>query len=199
MKKPMVAMIIMIIVLGCGAPEEERTGKPSKPGKAEESYYEKLTENELKRYMKVLPVFKTEIDKHGKELKKLDMKEGSGAWASYYAWALKEYKFLDGTLKKAGMGLEEFLKTHAKVAMAFASLFIKEGLGQQKTMITEMEKKLKDPKIGKQEKEMIKQQLEAMKTAFSETDTMFQKIPNENIEVIKKHQEELMKLFESLK
>lgn len=197
MKKLLVAMIILIIAIGCGAPEGGKAEKKT-TGKEEISYYAKLTESELQTYMKVLPVFKAEIDKHGKELKQLDMKEGPGAWANYYAWAMKEYGFLDGALRKAGMGLEEFLKTHSKVAMAFASLFVKEGMAQQKSMTDEMEKKLNDPSIGKQQKEMIKQQLEAMKQGIASADSMFEKIPSENIELISKYKDDLMKLFKSL-
>lgn len=198
MKKFLTIAIIVIIAIGCGAPQGKKAGKKATASKGEFNPYSKLTEAEITKFIKAFPVFTEEAKKYGKKMEKVKGK-GPGAFLGAYNMYLNEYKGMDGVLKsKTGIGIEDFIQTYIKVTTSFSGLFIKEGMVQYDGMITKLEQQLKTPNLPEQQKKMVTEQLKMYKEMKASADTMLQEIPPENIELVKKYKTKLSEAFKNM-
>lgn len=206
MKKIMgFVLVSLFFVTFCGAPEEAKTETMSeKTGK--EIGYQTLTEKELENFIKVFPVFKTEIEKHEEEWEEIEAGEDFGSWIQQFSQANKAIAGLDAKLSAAGMPWEDFWPAFAKTTTAIvATMFdsamveMKAGMKEQEGEIAELEAKLEDPNVSEQEKEMIETSLEMMKNvqkSFEESKKMYEDVPQVNKDLVKKYWTQLTQIFE---
>jgi len=183
----LLALMSVLLVAFCGAPPESETEVPTK---GIDVAYGKLSEGELQKFMKVFPVAKGEIEKSGKEF---DSKNDNiESWIGQFATMNKEVAGLDAKLSAAGMPWNEFWPVFAKTWTASIAVMMTEEMGEMKEGMAEIEKQLKDPNIPDAQKEMMKAALGAM----NEMKKIADKVPQGNKDVVKKHWDELAKLFD---
>ncbi|KPJ70573.1 hypothetical protein AMJ52_09760 [candidate division TA06 bacterium DG_78] len=203
MKKCLTLVLVSIfLVLMCGAPEG-----PEPAEKAGENIgYGTLTEGELQKLMKAMPVFKTEVEKLDKEWEALDSPSNMGTWLGQFSKANQDIAELDAKLTAAGMSWNEFWPAFAKTMTAYIATTLEQSMAEMKEEmkgkegeVAEMEAKLNDPNVTDQEKQMIKASLEMMKTmqkSIEETEALYANVPKANKDLIQKHWDELNKLME---
>lgn len=196
-------LISLFFFIFCGAPEEAKT-KTEKTG--QEVAYQTLSEGELQNFMKVFPVFKTEVEKHEEKWAEFEAGEDFGSWMQQFAQANKMITGLDEKLSAAGMPWEDFWPAFAKTTTAIVAIMfdsamveLKAEMEEQESEIAELEAKLKDPNVSQQEKEMIQTSLEMMKKvqeSLEESKEMYADVPQVNKDLVKKHWIELTEMYE---
>jgi hypothetical protein len=172
----------------CGAPPEGETETPVTEGV--DAAYGKLSEGELQKFMKAFPAAKDEIEKSGKEFKGSD--DNIESWIGQFANVNKEVAGLDAKLTAAGMPWNEFWPAFAKTWTASIAIMMEKEMGEMEEGMAEIKKQLDDPNIPDAQKDMMKAALGAME----EMKKIGDKVPQENKDVVKKHWDELSKLFE---
>jgi methyl-accepting chemotaxis protein len=183
----LLGLLSVLLVAFCGAPPE---GETEVPTKGVDVAYGKLTEGELQKFMKVFPVAKDEIEKSGKEFESNN--DNIESWIGQFATVNKEVAGLDAKLSAAGMAWNEFWPAFAKTWTASIAVMMTKEMGEMEEGMAEIKKQLNDPKIPDAQKEMMKAALGAME----EMKKIADKVPQENKDVVKKHWDELTKLFE---
>jgi hypothetical protein len=207
MKKYMTFVLVSVfLMLMCGAPEGPEPESKSGVPEGESIGYGTLTEPELSKFMKAMPVFKTEVEKLDKEWTALDSPSHMGTWLSQFSQANQDIADLDTKLTAAGMPWVEFWPAFSKTMTAFIAATLeqsmtemKEELKSKEADIAEMEAKLNDPNVSDQDKQSIKVTLDMMKTmqkSIEETDALYANVPQANKDLIKKHWDELNTLME---
>lgn len=185
----LLGMLSILLVAFCGAPPEGETEVPAE-GSGVDVAYGTLTEAELQKFMKVFPVAKDEIEKSGKEFESSD--ENIESWIGQFGKMNMEVAGLDAKLSAAGMPWKEFWPAFAKTWTASIAVMMEEEMGEMDEGMAEIEKQLKDPNIPDAQKEMMKAALGAM----NEMKKISDKVPQSNKDVVKKHWDDLAKLFE---
>jgi len=190
---PVLLLLVGFLMTGCkgeksaGAKEEASAEK--KVEKASEEENPKLTEKELLAFMKAFPVFVDITRKKGKEIEPLAEKDNLLSGMKM-AGELEEYaEEVDKALKDYGFTLESFSAAHVKVMSAFAYGKLSEAMDKSKEQMKQM---LNNPNMPEEQKEEIRKGLEDLE----ESEEI--KANKENWEIVKKHEEELTKLFEEL-
>ncbi|MGB3478017.1 MAG: hypothetical protein WBB67_02540 [bacterium] len=188
----MLGLLSVFFVAFCGAPPEGETeAEPTGSKTSSEVAYGRLTEGELQKFMKAFSVAKVEIEKSGKEFKgEVENWEG---WMGQFSTIDKEVPGLNAKLTAAGMPWNEFWPALAKTWMASVANMMSEEMDEMEQSLAEVEKQLKDPNIPEAQKEMMKTGLNAMK----EMKKIAEKVPQGNKDLVKKHWDELSKLFEA--
>jgi hypothetical protein len=199
-------LVSVFLVLMCGAPEGP--GSETKPGETagENIGYGTLTEGELQKLMKAMPVFKTEVEKLDKEWESLDSPANMGSWLGQFSKANQDVAGLDAKLSAAGMPWKDFWPAFAKTLTAYIAITLEKSMAEMKdemkgkeSEIAQMEAKLNDPKVSEQEKQMTKASLEMMKTmqqSIKETEALYANVPQANKDLIQKHWDELTQVME---
>ena len=185
-------LLSVFLMVFCGAPEEGPAAetKPVEEKGVADVAYGKLTEGELQKFMKVFPVVKEEVEKSGKEFKG-DAENWEG-WLGQFTTLNKEIAGLDAKLRAAGMPWDEFWPTFGKVWMAVISVMLHKDMDEMEENIKQMEAQLKDPKVPEAQKEMMKQAVKSM-TEFKK---IYEKVPQGNRDLVKKHWDELSKIMD---
>lgn len=192
MKRFLAITIITIIVIGCGAPQGTGGGK----GKFD--IYARLTEGELTNFIRAFPVFVEEARKHGKALEKFEGKNPLSAMGDYSQFVAR-YKDLEATVKaKTGQSIEDIFSAYFKVVFAYGAMAIKEGMPKYGEAIAELEAKLKDPNIPSKQREMLTEQLKMYQQVKTSTDSLYQNVPSENVELVRKYKKEIEAIFENI-
>lgn len=199
------SVLAVLLLVFCGAPQQ-----PQPPAGATGSgvAFTALSENEVVKMMKALPVFAKAVDESD-----LDMELGespndfAAAMAAMAAWD-KQIPGLDAKLSAAGMPWAEFWPAFSKTMMAFSAVMMdsmrtemQQGMQESAAEIAKLEAQLKDPGTSQTEKEMIKASLEMMKAmtgVFAQADSIFKGVPDANKLVVKKYMPQLTDLFEDL-
>ncbi|HEC78096.1 MAG TPA: hypothetical protein ENI34_03015 [candidate division WOR-3 bacterium] len=185
-------LLMAFVFIFCGAPPEDRGAETKTGVKTEETgqdiIYQKLSESEIQRFIKVYPIARTEIEKAGK---RLDLKKADSPLQGFSNLAAlnKEIAGLDAKMRAAGMSWEEFWPVFSKTW--FAVIAVKMGDKMDKSA-AEMEKQLKDPKIPEAQKKLFKEVLENLK----KTREMYAKVPQENKDLVEKYWDQLSGLFD---
>ena len=182
------AVLCMLCVSMCGAPEEAAEVTPVEPKGAEEIAYASLSEAEIQQFIKVFPMVREEMEKAGKDF---EMEGEAGDVLSALAQMAtinKDVAGLDARLKAAGMSWEGFYTTMSKVLMAAGASAIME----QKDEIAEAKAQLNDPNIPQAQKEMMKQAFESL----DETMKLYEKVPEQNVKLVKKYWDDLDRIFD---
>lgn len=196
LKRHLILTGIVIFMLGCGGPPEKASVK--KP-KAKFDPYARLTETEVKQFIKGFPIFIEEAKKHGKAMEKWGGTKNIFGVAGAYSEYIGRYKEMEATIKaKTGIGIEELFSAYFKVMMAFSALSVQRGMPQYDEVIANIEKQLKTPGLSKERKELLAQQLKMAKETKANVDTLFQKVPPENIQVVQKYEDEIKSVMKKL-
>jgi hypothetical protein len=187
-----VMMLSVFLLVFCGAPPEtaETETTPGKEQDVSNVAYQTLTEAELMQFMKVLPMVKEEVENSGKEFES-DAKDFESA-ISDFARLNTEVVGLNAKLTAAGMPWEKFWPAMAKTWMAIVSVMVHEEMGEMESSLKEMEAQMNDPKIPEAQKEMMKNAVNAMK----QVKTIYEKVPQGNRDLVKKHWDKLSELME---
>ncbi len=190
----LIGFILVLFIVSCGAPPEEaKTEVKSLETKgAADIAYQTLTESELQRFLKAFPIAKTEMERLGD---KFEGSEDISDWEGFllqFSTMNKEITGLDAKLKVAGMPWEEFWPAFAKTWMASVAVMLNEEMGEMEEGMKELEARLKNPKVSAAEKEMMEGAKKAMGT-FKE---LYDKVPQANKDLVKKHWAELSKIME---
>ena len=183
-----VAILCVLCLSMCGAPEEGAEVTPAKPETTEEIAFAPLSEMEIQKFLKTFPMVKDDMEKAGKEF------EGEGE-ADDIMSALGqmgkmnvEVAGLDAKLKAAGTSWEEFFATYAKVLMAAGA----SAMVEQKGELEKAKQELDDPNIPEAQREMMKGMLEGLDEQFK----VFDKVPQQNIDLVKKYWKDLENIFD---
>jgi hypothetical protein len=192
----------VLLVVFCGAPQAP-TETTQRPG--ENIAYGTLTEPELQKFIKALPVFVEEMEK---EFDAGDTPRDFMAAMATLSTLDKEVAGLDSKLKTAGMAWAEFWPAFAKTMTAVGAVMFDSAMTEMKKEmsgsegeIAKLEAKLKDPKVSEAEKQMIKISLEMMKSVtamVAQADSVFKNIPQVNKNLVKKYQTDLTDLFDDI-
>jgi acyl-CoA reductase-like NAD-dependent aldehyde dehydrogenase len=188
--KKMLALICLLTLFAvyCGAPEDKTEVVTEGPGDSKEYAYQALTEIEIQKFMKAYPVAKVEIDKAGKRLDAgEDATDILGAFG-HIAQLNTEIAGLDAKMKAAGMSWQDFSKAMAKIMMAAGAM----AMAEQKGELDKAKAELNDPNIPEAQREMMKAMLKGLDEAMK----MYEKVPQQNIDLVKKHWDELDELFD---
>jgi len=189
----LMCFILVLLFVFCGAPPEEAKTevKPSET-KGAEVAYQTLTEVELQKFIKAFPVVKDAWEKAGKKFEAADDVKDWNSWLGQFATVNKEIVGLDAKLKVAGTSWEEFWPALAKTWMACVAVMLNEEMGEMEKGLEELEVRLKDPKVSGAEKEM----LESAKKSMAMFKELYDKVPQANKDLVKKHWAELSKILE---
>ena len=175
----MMGLLSILLVVFCGAPPEGELEVKLTEGKTgSDVAYGKLTEGELQKFMKAFPAAKKELENSGKEFKGGDENIESG---------------LDAKLAAAGMPWNEFWPAFAKTWMASIAVMMAEEMDEMEEGLKEVEEQLKNPNIPDAQKKMMEAALNGMKEMKKIADN----VPQGNKDIVKKHWDELSKLFEA--
>lgn len=188
MKRILAFAVVCILCLSvCGAPEEAADVTPTEPKTGAEIAYAPLTETEIQQFIKVFPLAKEEVEKAGKKFdaegEATDVLSALGQMATIN----KEVPALDAKLKAAGMSWENLFAAMSKIMMAAGA----SALAEQKDEIAEAKEQLNDPSIPEAQKEMMKSMFEGIDEAMK----VYDKVPQQNIDLVKKYWTDLDKLF----
>lgn len=190
--KKVVALGILgvFLLLSCGAPADESSAekKISTQTDSKDFAYEKLTEDELQRFIKVYPIARTEMEKAGK---RLDLQKSNNPLQGLnnLMTVNKEVAGLDAKMRVAGMSWVEFNKVFSKTWLAVAAYKIGDKLDQS---VAQMENQLKNPKLSKEQKKLYKEMLDNIK----QTKELYAQVPAENKALVKKYWDKLQALFD---
>ena len=189
MKRLFAFVVLCVLMLSvCGAPEEAADVTPAEPETAEEIAFAPLSEMEIQKFLKTYPMVKDEVEKAGKKFEAEGEATDVMSALSQMGKMNVEVAGLDAKLKAAGMSWEEFYSAMAKVWMATgASVMV-----EQKEEFEKAKEELNDPNIPEAQREMMKGMLEGLEEQFK----VFDKVPQQNIDIVKKYWDELDKLFE---
>lgn len=204
MKKLLLLAMVLFLTL-CGQKQEALKIDAEKVASREVAV-QVLTENEITRFIKVFPVFKTEVEKKGVKWQGFNPGEDVLSRTGSYIKASKDFAEIDAKMRAAGMSLTEFYPAMVKTVMVFSAVLwdsmmvgAKQEFEKQKQEMAKLEAKLKDPKTSEAEKTMLKMALEAAKMAGKGMDVMasvYATIPKANKDLIKKYFNELKRIFE---
>lgn len=208
MKKylPLLLLSVFLVVL-CGAPEGPTPETKAPEGKTEENIgYGALTEGELQRFIKAVPVFKTEVEKKEEDWEALESPANVGMWLGQFSTLNKDIAGLDAKLTAAGMSWKEFWPAFAKTMTTFIAITLEKSMAEMKAEmekkdgeIAEMKAKLNDPNVSEQDKAMVKASLgmiEMMQKSIEESANMYANVPQANKDIVQKHWDELAKVME---
>jgi len=195
--------LFFLIIIVCGAPPESEKVEH----KAEGAYYQLLSAAELQKFLKAFPVFKAEAEQASMEWERLDSPKHFGQWLEQLSIAAKDIADVDTKLKAAGMPWDEFWPAFGKTMVAFSAVMydsamvdMKKELDEEDEEIAELEAKLKDPNTSAQEKDIIVASLDMrrrMKQRLKEAKDVYTKVPQANKELVKKHWQDLVALFQT--
>jgi hypothetical protein len=205
MKKALLLSMIFVFVF-CGQ-------KPS-PAKIDiekitnkDVVYEVLSEDELANFIRVFSVFKAEAEKKGVAWNRMSPADNPFDQTKAMITASKDLSEIDAKMKAAGMGLNEFYPALMKTTLVFAAVMFDTAMTQakgemekSKAEIAKLEAQLADPKIPAAQKEMIKAAVEASKAiteGVAGMGTLYESVPKENKELVKKYFDQLKTLFEA--
>ena len=204
MKKVLLLSILFIFIF-CGQ-------KPAPPKidvekiTSKDVVYEVLTEDELAKFIKVLPVFKAEAEKKGMIWNKMSPAVNPFDQTKNLITASKDLTEIDAKMRAAGMGINEFYPALMKTTLVFAAVMFDTAMTQakgemekSKGEIAKLEAQLKDPKIPAAQNTMIKAALEASKAiteGVAKMGAIYESVPKENKELVKKYFDQLKTLFE---
>jgi hypothetical protein len=170
-----IAMLSIILLIFCGAPEESpKTEQPVQKTGAD-VYYSALSENELKSFIKAMPVFKEAAKDLNEELEALEGPDAFKAMMGQYSTLHKQMPELDAKLRAAGMPWEEFWPALGKTYMAIGAVFVDSMLGQMKEQ------------LQGQPEDVVKQMTQSM----DEAQVAYKDVPQVNKDLIKKYMKEL--------
>ncbi len=195
--------LFLFIIAVCGAPPESEEVEQE----AEGAYYQPLSAAELQKFLSAFPVFKTAVDQASMERERLDSPKHYGQWFERLSIAAKEIAGLDTKLEAAGMPWDEFWHAYEKTLVAFSAVMydsamidMKKELEEEDDEIAELEARLRDPNTSAQEKDMIVASLDMrsrMKQRLKEAKEVYTKVPQANKELVKKHVQDLVALFQT--
>ena len=204
MRKVLLSVLILLFVF-CGqkpkAPAvdiEKITGK--------DVVYEPLTESELVNFIKVFPIYKSELEKKGVAWQQMSPADDPFSRTRAAITASKDLADIDRTLKAAGMGISEFYPALMKTTLVFAAVMFdtamteaKGEMEKSKAEMAKLEAQLNDPKVPAAQKTMIKAALEASKAiteGVAKMGSMYESVPKENKDLVKKYFPQLKALFD---
>ncbi len=188
-KRWLVIAGIMVLIIGCGAPQENAPAKKAGP---KFDPYARLTETEVKQFIKAYPIFLEEAKRYGKSLEKYGGAKNPGAYMALYTEIGGVSKKIDATLRaKTGMGIKGLFTAYAKISYAYAAMSFKKGTVQYDKIMKEIEAKMNNPNIPPAQKKAFAEQLKKSKQMMVNADTMFQNVPDENIKIVEKYREQL--------
>lgn len=189
MKRIFALTVLCVLCLSmCGAPEEASDVTSAEPKTGAEIAYASLTEMEIQMFIKTYPVIKEEVEKAGKKFAPEGEATDMMSALNQMGTINMEVAGLDAKLKASGTSWEEFFGAMSKVTMAMgASMMV-----EQKEELAKAKADLDDPSIPEAQKEMMKGMLESL----DETMKMYDKVPQQNIELVKKYWKDLDKIFE---
>ncbi|UCC12150.1 MAG: hypothetical protein JSW02_01045 [candidate division WOR-3 bacterium] len=174
-----IAVLCMLCLSMCGAPEEAADVTPAEPETAEEIAFAPLSEMEIQKFLKTYPMVKEEVDKAGKKFETegeaTDVMSALGQMGKMNV----EIAGLDAKLKAAGTSWEEFFASMAKVWMAVGA----SAMVEQKGELEKAKEEMNDPNIPEAQREMMKGMLEGLEEQFK----VFDKVPQQNIDLVKKY------------
>ncbi len=193
------SLFLSLFFIRCGAPPPPTT--TGQPGRIDIAYGP-LTEGEIQRFIKVLPIFIEAVEKEGKEVYLKG--EPGDLISAYQAIGLlnKEIAGLDAKLHAAGMGWNEFWPAYGKTMFAYTAIIfdsLKQEMKKNEAEIKQMEARLNDPKVSEMEKNILKQSLEAMKSmtkTFGELDTVYAKVPPANKDLVRRYAREITNILD---
>lgn len=183
-----IAVLCVLFLSVCGAPEEAADVTPAEPETAEEIAFAPLSEMEIQKFLKTYPMVKEEVEKAGKkfeaESEATDVMSALGQMGKMNM----EIAGLDAKLKAAGMSWEDFYAAMAKVWMATgASVMV-----EQKEEFTKAKEELNDPNIPEAQREMMEGMLEGLEEQFK----VFDKVPQQNIDLVKKYWKDIENIMD---
>ncbi|MEO0160796.1 MAG: hypothetical protein ABIL39_05765 [candidate division WOR-3 bacterium] len=191
--KRLLPMLAMLLVY-CGGPQKPT---PSSVQSKPEIALEILTENEIQRFLKVLPTFVEIVNKEGKESLLNVSPDDAFTTLQEVGTLNRQMAALEAKLREAGMGWNEFWPTYAKTMLAYAAIIydsmkaeLQKSETEIKTQIAEIERMLKDPNVPEAQKEIFRQSLEAYKKnkeIHAEVDTFYAKVPTANKQIVRKY------------
>jgi hypothetical protein len=182
------AVLCVLCLSMCGAPEEAADVTPAEPKTGEEIAYAPLTEPEIQMFIKTYPVIKDEVEKAGKKFAPEGEATDVMSALNQMGTINMEIAGLDAKLKAANTTWEGFYHAMYKVMMAAGASMIME----QKEEIAAAKEQLNDPNIPEAQKEMMKGMFEGLDEAIK----VYDKVPQQNVELVKKYWKDLDKLFE---
>ncbi|MDH4210726.1 MAG: hypothetical protein OEV79_04695 [candidate division WOR-3 bacterium] len=148
------SMLLTLMLLFCGGPQESPKAETEKPETKDESnlYYGTLGESELQSLIKAIPVFNAEVEKLDMELESAEGPQELAAMLGQYSTLNKRLPELDAKLRNAGMSWEEFWPALGKTYMAVGAVMMdsltiamkKEMQGVQEDMLKEMMKNMEE-------------------------------------------------------
>jgi len=169
--------------------------------------YDVLTEEELGKFIRVFPLFKAEAEKKGVTWNRMSPADNPFDQTKAMITASKDLGEIDAKMRAAGMGLSEFYPALMKTTLVFAAVMFDTAMTQakgemekSKGEIAKLEAQLNDPKIPAAQKAMIKAALEATKAitqGVASMGTLYESVPKENKELVKKYFDQLKTLFET--
>lgn len=183
MKKALIlSMMLALMLLFCGAPEEGPKAEAEKTETKDEAsiYYGTLSESELQRLIKAIPVFNAEVEKLDMELESSEGPQELATALAQYSTLNKRLPELDAKLRNVGMSWEEFWPALGKTYMAVGAVMMDSLMIAMKT---EMK--------GVQE-DMVKEMMKGMEEASE----VYKQVPQVNKDLVKKHMKELTEVMD---
>jgi hypothetical protein len=178
MKKVLIlSMLLTLMVLFCGAPEEPPKVEAEKTEAKDEAdiYYGILGESELQNLLKAIPVFNAEVEKLDMELESAEGPQELAAVLGQYSTLNRRLPELDAKLRNVGMSWEEFWPALGKTYMAVGAVMMDSLMIAMKT---EMK--------GVQE-DMLKEMMKGMEEASE----VYKQVPQGNKVLVKKYMKEI--------
>ncbi len=172
---------LALLFVYCGAPQETPTeGAGEAAEKAQEIYYSAMSEPDLQRLIKVIPVFKAEVEKIEKDLEPYEGADRFKSWIGAYAALDKRLPGLDAKLTAAGMPWNEFWPAYSKTALAIGAVMMDSAAAV-------MQEQMKG-----QPREAVEQALSSLESAR----TVYKDVPQVNKDLVKKYMKDLASAFE---
>jgi hypothetical protein len=175
-KVSMMAMLYVLVLVFCGAPQEGPAVEAVKPTKTD-IWYAPLAEAELQKLIKTMPVFLAEVEKLDEEVHAYeDVMSGLRAHATLD----KRLPGLDAKLRAAGMAWNEFWPAYSKTALAIAAVMTDSA-------VVAMQEQMKG-----QPPQMLEQAMSSMEEAR----TIYKDVPQANKDLVKKYVKDIVSVFE---
>ncbi len=194
MKKLLALVSLSVfLMIFCGAIEKgtKTEMKPAEELNVVSVAYEKLSEPELQKFIKVYPVFKEEADKAGKKIEQEEINDLENMLGQY-AIINKEIPGLDVKLKAAGMAWSEFWPAFAKTIMAYIAVEFEEGSEKMEENLKMIEEQLNNPDLPDEAKKSMKEGKEKIEQLM----VLIKKVPQGNKDLVMKHKEDIDKMME---
>jgi len=187
------ASLPVFLVLFCGAIEKgmKTEMKPVEELNVVNVAYEKLSEPELQKLIKVYPVFKEEADKAGKKIEQ-EGKDDLEKMLGQFADINKEIPGLDAKLKAAGMAWNDFWPAIAKTIMAYIAVEFEEGSEEMEENLKMIEEQLNNPDLPDEVKKSMKEGKEKIERLM----VLIKKVPQGNKDLVMKYKEDVDKIME---